>query len=302
MLLALSARNPKSSTPLSSSLRVTYYLTLNTVEIKPQPCLEEDEKKTGAVYTDEEEEEEVAQDAALKKLIEELKEKKQKELELKQSNYINRGSVDTTTQLQKNSKDNSEGVRAQVDLKGSTYEELKAKKLQELKQQLLENATSSRQTPSHNFAISGSGAGGSLLPYQTTVSTTNKILEIESREEESSYKSESTVQYQLNESVQPAIKKGTSYVTDQKNQATNYKKGNIEKAGQKSNKSKGLANLKQQVSRNKDFDQHLKTAITATKKTNKDFQYTKTQQTTDSSAGRKRHCFATVSQQEDMNS
>jgi len=55
------------------------------------------------------------------------------------------------------------------------------------------------------------------LPYQTTVSTTNKILEIESREEESSYKSESTVQYQLNESVQPAIKKGTSYVTDQKN-------------------------------------------------------------------------------------
>lgn len=147
------------------------------------------------------------------------------------------------------------------------------------------------------------GAGGSLLPYQTTVSTTNKILEIESREEESSYKSESTVQYQLNESVQPpAIKKGTSYVTDQKNQATNYKKGNIEKAGQKSNKSKGLANLKQQVSRNKEFDQHLKTAITATKKTNKDFQYTKTQQTTDSSAGRKRHCFATVSQQEDMNS
>jgi hypothetical protein len=65
--------------------------------------------------------------------------------------------------------------------------------------------------------VGGSGAGGNLLPYQTTVSTTNKILEIESREEESSYKSESTVQYQLNESVQPAIKKGKSDAVDQKN-------------------------------------------------------------------------------------
>jgi hypothetical protein len=65
--------------------------------------------------------------------------------------------------------------------------------------------------------VGGSGAGGNLLPYQTTVSTTNKILEIESREEESSYKSESTVQYQLNESVQAAIKKGKSDAVDQKN-------------------------------------------------------------------------------------